>query len=90
MTTRRKPSVQSTEEQELDCLVDKEETDLDEEVKEVEEEHIAPSADSMQKEASYTPTGKIFVGEEDKRLIKKYNQQIIKRLGLSGNRSIKL
>lgn len=36
------------------------------------------------------PTGKIFIGEEDKRLFKKFNQHIIKKLGLSGNRSFKL
>lgn len=37
-----------------------------------------------------TPTGKIFIGEEDKRLFKKFNQHIIKKLGLSENRSFKL
>lgn len=37
-----------------------------------------------------TPTGKIFIGEEDKRLLKKFNQHIIKKLGISGNRSFKL
>lgn len=36
------------------------------------------------------PTGKIFIGEEDKRLFKKFNQHIIKKLGISGNRSFKL
>lgn len=37
-----------------------------------------------------TPTGKVFIGEEDKRLFKKFNQHIIKKLGISGNRSFKL
>lgn len=36
------------------------------------------------------PTGKVFIGEEDKRLFKKFNQHIIKKLGISGNRSFKL
>lgn len=36
------------------------------------------------------PTGKVFVGEEDKRLFKRFNQHIIKKLGISGNRSFKL
>jgi hypothetical protein len=36
------------------------------------------------------PTGVIFLGEEDKRLLKKFNQHIINKLGLGGNRSIKL
>jgi len=37
-----------------------------------------------------TPTGKVFIGEEDKRLFKKFNQHIIKKLGISGNRSFKI
>jgi hypothetical protein len=36
------------------------------------------------------PTGKIFLSEEDKRLLKKFNQHIVNKLGLGGNRSIKL
>lgn len=36
------------------------------------------------------PTGKIFVGEEDKRLLKKFNSHIVKKLGVSGNRSYKI
>lgn len=37
-----------------------------------------------------TPTGKVFIGEEDRRLFKKFNQHIINKLGLSGNRSFKV
>jgi hypothetical protein len=36
------------------------------------------------------PTGKVFLGEEDKRLLKKFNEHIVNKLGLGGNRSIKL
>lgn len=36
------------------------------------------------------PTGKIFLGEEDKRLLKKFNAHIVNKLGLGGNRSIKM
>jgi hypothetical protein len=36
------------------------------------------------------PTGKVFLNEEDKRLLKKFNQHIVNKLGLGGNRSIKL
>jgi hypothetical protein len=36
------------------------------------------------------PTGKIFLGEEDKRLLKKFNQHIVNKLGLGGNRSVKM
>jgi hypothetical protein len=35
-------------------------------------------------------TGKIFVGEEDKRLLKKFNSHIVKKLGVGGNRSYKI
>ena len=36
------------------------------------------------------PTGKVFIGEEDKRLFKRFNQHIIKKLGITGNRSFKI
>lgn len=36
------------------------------------------------------PTGMVFLGEEDKRLLKKFNQHIVKKLGLSRNRSFKV
>jgi hypothetical protein len=36
------------------------------------------------------PTGKIFLGEEDKRLLKKFNRHIVNKLGLGGNRSFKI
>jgi hypothetical protein len=36
------------------------------------------------------PTGKIFLGEEDKRLLKKFNTHIVNKLGLGGNRSFKV
>ena len=39
---------------------------------------------------SPAPTGKVFIGEEDKRLFKRFNQHIIKKLGITGNRSFKL
>lgn len=36
------------------------------------------------------PTGKIFLGEEDRRLLKKFTSHIVKKLDLGGNRSIKM
>ena len=36
------------------------------------------------------PTGKIFLGEEDKRLLKKFNKHIVNKLGLGGNRSFRI
>ena len=36
------------------------------------------------------PTGKIFLGEQEKRLLKKFNDHIVKKLGLESNRSYKV
>lgn len=36
------------------------------------------------------PTGKIFLGEEEKRLLRRFNQHIVNKLGLGGNRSVKM
>jgi hypothetical protein len=36
------------------------------------------------------PTGKIFLGEEDKRLLKKLNKHLVNKLGLGGSRSFKV
>lgn len=35
------------------------------------------------------PTGKVFLGEEDKRLLRKISKHIVNKLGLGGSRSIK-
>lgn len=48
-----------------------------------------PKAKSKAK-PSVEPTGKFFVGEEDKRLMKKYNKYIVNKLGLSKSRSHKI
>ncbi len=52
------------------------------EVVATEEESTAPEA--------LEPTGKIFLGDEDKRLLKKFNKHIVNKLGLGGNRSFKV
>ena len=36
------------------------------------------------------PTGKVFLGEEDKRLLQKLNRHLVNKLGLSGSRSHKV
>lgn len=36
------------------------------------------------------PTGKIFLGDEDKKLLKKFNKEIVKILNLGQNRSFKV
>ena len=42
-------------------------------------------------DVSDAPSGdKVFLGEEDKRLLRKFNRHIVNKLGLSGNRSFKV
>lgn len=41
-------------------------------------------------ESSPTPTGKIFLGEEDKRILRKFNSRLVSKLGLSGTRSFRI
>ena len=50
-------------------------------------ENFAPTVETK---PQIKQTGKIFLGEEDKRLIKKFNQHIVNKLGISGNRSFKI
>jgi len=52
-------------------------------IEEVQE--IAPP-----EERPRTKTGKVFLTEEDKKLFKKFNQHIVKKLGLTANRSVKI
>jgi hypothetical protein len=51
---------------------------------------MSSSQSAPQPSPDPAPTGVIFLGEQDKRLLKKFNQHIINKLGLGGNRSIKL
>ena len=36
------------------------------------------------------PSGKVFLGEEDRRLLKRFDQYVVKKLGISANRSFKI
>lgn len=83
MTTQRKkpsaPAAKPSEDKE--DLTHTPEEIISEQMEEaVEEEPSAPPA----------PTGKIFLGEEDKRLLKKFNKHLVNKLGLGGNRSFKV
>lgn len=82
MTQRRKPTAPAIETPE-----DKEEpvTTTDEIISE-QVEQSAPEEPSVPP----VPTGKIFLSEEDKRLLKKFNKHIVNKLGLGGNRSFKV
>ena len=58
-------------------------------------EPTKPEAEELAVTKEETPqpvvrTGKIFLGEEDKRLLKKFNKHIVNKLGLGGNRSFKV
>jgi hypothetical protein len=49
-----------------------------------------PAKDQLAPQEPPAPTGKIFLGEEDKRLLKRFNKHIVNKLGLGGNRSFKI
>jgi hypothetical protein len=106
MTYRRRPKSQKSEEQEnietQESLENQEMRELptieevEENIKKVIEidkmiEKTLEKLDALPNISQPpTPTGKVFIGEEDKRLFKRFNQHIIKKLGITGNRSFKL
>ena len=102
MTYRRKPRNQKSEEPENNIESLSEERTLptieevEENIKKVIEidkmiEETLEKLDALPNISQPpTPTGKVFIGEEDKRLFKRFNQHIIKKLGITGNRSFKL
>ncbi len=49
-----------------------------------------PTAEIREPDEAPRPTGKVFIGEEDRRLLKKFNGYIVKKLGVGGNRSFKI
>jgi len=57
-----------------------------------EEEPASPIVEPHEEvvEPPREKSGKVFLGDEDRRLLKKFNQHIVKKLGLSSSRSIKL
>lgn len=54
------------------------------------ETKIVPVNEPQEVELPPPPTGKIFLGEEDKRLLKKLNRHLVNKLGLGGSRSFKV
>ena len=60
------------------------------EVVEEIETKIVPINEPQEIELPPPPTGKIFLGEEDKRLLKKLNKHLVNKLGLGGSRSFKV
>lgn len=55
-----------------------------------EAEAIISSAGAAEETKTVPPTGKIFLGEEDKRLLQKLNKHLVNKLGLGGSRSFKV
>jgi len=91
----KKEESQTTKEEIEDSLPTIEE--VEENIKKVIEidkmiEETLEKLDSFQNDSQSLPppTGKVFISEEDKRLFKRFNQHIIKKLGITGNRSFKL
>jgi len=56
----------------------------------LEEELVVAHEPEPEPELDPTPTGLIFLGEEDKRLLRKVNNHIVNKLGLGGTRSFKV
>lgn len=83
MTRRRKPMEENTEMEILETL---EETTSEEEVVELQLQEPEPEP-TIEKSL---PQNVIFLGEEDKRLLKKFNSHIVKKLGLQRTRSVKV
>jgi hypothetical protein len=59
-------------------------------VESAELEPETPAEETIEPSDPLPPTGKIFLGEEDKRILKKFNKHIVNKLGLGGNRSFKI
>ncbi len=62
----------------------------DELVESAKFEPETPAEETVEPSDPLPPTGKIFLGEEDKRILKKFNKHIVNKLGLGGNRSFKI
>jgi hypothetical protein len=49
-----------------------------------------PTPEPPKEEAPREKSGKVFLNDEDRRLLKRYNRHIINKLGLNSTRSVKL
>lgn len=93
--SRKKPIEKPIEENKEDGAVVANEIDQVEftsEIEEEEEEEVPPTLETLPELPSppKQKTGKIFLSEEDKRLLKRFNNHIIKKLNLQGSRSVKI
>lgn len=88
--SRKRPIEKPIEENKEDEVV-VDEIDQVEFTSEIEEE-VPPTLETLP-ELPPPPkqkTGKIFLSEEDKRLLKRFNNHIIKKLNLHSSRSVKI
>lgn len=81
MTRRRKPMEENTEMEIFETL---EETTSEEVAVELQLQEPEPTVEKS------LPQNVIFLGEEDRRLLKKFNSHIVKKLGLQRTRSVKV
>lgn len=64
--------------------------EVEEQVTEEILEEVVAHEPEPEPELDPTPTGQVFLGEEDKRLLRKVNNHIVNKLGLGGTRSFKV
>lgn len=85
MTTRRYSKNASLEEEILtEEVIEAEDTAL-----QVEKPTLPPPL-ARKEPAVVAPTGVVFITDEDRRIIKKYTASIMKKLGITKNRSYKV
>jgi len=97
MAYRRKPQNKKMEDQAQKIFTEETQNlptveEIEENIKRIIEidKKLEETLEKLESIPITVPTGRVFIGEEDKRLFKKFNQHVIKKLGISGNRSFKL
>lgn len=58
--------------------------------KSTEKEQFTEDVEQIEEIPAPLPSGVVFLGEEDKRLLKQFDKHIVKKLGISSNRSFKV
>lgn len=69
--------------------------ELDKAIEEITEalertESLIEDVDKVVEEQKDPKSTKVFLGDEDRRLLKKFNRHIVNKLGIAGNRSFKI
>jgi len=53
-------------------------------------ESLIEEVDKVIEKQKNTESTRVFLGDEDRRLLKKFNKYIVNKLGIAGNRSFKI